>query len=163
LAQALHNNSQNPEHSPGVVRCPRCDLSCSGRTSVDRSVVRYFSSQKAEVRNCRPHKGSRSHRALHAEKRRFCKGRMHVCTARGRRSARIGSSGARFGEWYFTNILHANVESWVTHSEVGALHKGSFDNNTISNVHERDGRRDSSVQFQIIQDFQPISSRSSEV
>ena len=48
------------------------------------------------------------------------KGRMHVCTARGRRSARSGSSGARFGQWYFANILHANVESWVIHSEVGA-------------------------------------------
>ena len=52
---------------------------------------------------------------------RFCAlYRMNVCTARGRRSARSGSSGARFGQWYFTNILHANVGSWVTHSEVGA-------------------------------------------
>ena len=38
----------------------------------------------------------------------------------GRRSARSGSSGARFGQWYFINILHANVRSWVTYSEVGA-------------------------------------------
>ena len=36
------------------------------------------------------------------------------------RKDRSGSSGARFGQRYFTNNLHANVGSWETHLEVGA-------------------------------------------
>ena len=32
----------------------------------------------------------------------------------------VGRVEHALGQWYFTFILHANVGSWVTHSEVGA-------------------------------------------
>ena len=102
--------------------------------SVDRSVVRYFSSQKAEVRNCRPHKGSRSHRALHAEKRRFCKGRMNVCTARGRRSA-FANWGCAVPLYFFA---HLRVSCGLGEQPfTRSHHSGELQNSSTATLHNQ--------------------------